>query len=483
MPLIKFSTLVSGMSGKSQGSVFATNNSGAYFRNNTSKIKPKTPRNSVRKTSFTSVSQAWKNLSDDEQDAWKAVTSSFIRNNAFGDPVTPSGYQVFMRVNSTRAVVSLPILSVPVEPRSIPEPGEFTIDYPEMYQFNPSFFTASYFFGYAGTIIPIKSAGYWVEQPVLDGRFMSFRMNCTEFTEGDILLPEPLRILQVVDEDGFGITFTLRSVGNGGFLAELVQNCSGGSWKVTVNLDSSYLKEDIHWGIYLDDTTGLDSELYMAGQVLTSVKTTTGTPVITDITADLQFGVIGSGFISTFLLSDFRYWFELPDSDDIALVAKGYVIGTEAAIVGFNTQEGVTFPNATIETPAYNFHIGAGLQRFQLPTPHSALLLPEITLSVENTGLEGLVLNIYSTPPISTGRSGNQSSYKLVGSYPWDDVLTFNLVAGLKALYGNIPGNSQVLFKIDILDTTTGVISGPSSQVKKKKPRFKAGAEISNTVN
>lgn len=477
MPLVKFSALVTGMIGKANGSVFATNNSGAYFRNNPSKLKPKTPRNSVRKASFTSVSQAWKALSIDEQEAWSAITSNFIRNNAFGDPVTPSGYTVFMRVNSTRATLGLPVLSVPATIRSMPDPGAITQDYSELYQFNPSFATATYFQGAPGTIVPISSAGYWDTTPVLNGQYLQFRLNMEQFTNGEGVLPENLKVLTALTGGGLGISLTLIPIGNSGFLIRLVQTVTAGSWTLNSNLDVQYLIGDITIGIYLDDTTGLDSEIYMNGFLLPAVKTTTGIPVIGNITANLIFGVTaGSGF-SQFLLSDFRYFESRPSDGDILLMSQGYVIGTETAIVGFESQNGLVFANTTVNGPDYDFSISSGAANYRILTPHSALLIPQITLSVENTGLEGVNLNVYATPPISTGRSGNQSSYKLIGSYPWDDTISWSVAADLGRIYGNIPGNSQILFKVEIFDTTTGVISGPSIIVPKKKPRFKAGAE------
>jgi hypothetical protein len=483
MPLVKFSALVTGMNGKANGSVFATNNSGAYFRTNPGKLKPKTPRNSVRKASFTSVSQAWRALSIDEQEAWDAVTSNYIRPNAFGDPVEPSGYTVFMRVNCTRATAGLPVLSVPATPRSMPDPGAITQDYPELYQFNPSFATATYFMGAPGDIVPISSAGYWDSSPVLNGQYFQFRINVDQFTNGEGVLPENLDICKAMTGGGVGISVTLISLGTGGFTVRLVQAVTGGTWTLNANFAIEYLVGDVTLGFYLDDTTGMDSEIYLNGVLATSTPSSNGTPVIGNITADLVFGVIGGTGFSTFLLSDFRYFDTRPSDDDILLMYQGYILGTETAIVGFEAQSGLTFPNTTVNGTDYDFTIDSGAANYRLLTPHAALLIPQITLSVENTGLEGVNLNVYATPPISTGRSGNQSSYKLIGSYPWDDTTSWNLAADLGRIYGNIPGNSQILFKVDIFDTTTGVISGPSIRPPKKKPRFKAGAESGGGVS
>ena len=483
MPLVKFSALVTGMNGKANGSVFATNNSGAYFRNNPGKLKPKTPRNSVRKASFTSVSQAWRALSIDEQEAWDAVTSNYIRPNAFGDPVEPSGYTVFMRVNCTRATAGLPVLSVPATPRSMPDPGAITQDYPELYQFNPSLATATYISGVPDTLVPISSDGYWIAAPVIGGQYFQFRINVDAFTNGEGVLPENLDVFNVDGTGSTGVTLTLIPIGNSGFNMRLLQTVTAGSYQVQANLDVQYLVGDITIGVYLDDVDGEDSELYMNGAILPAVKSTSGTPTIGNITAPLIFGPTGGTGFSKFLISDFRYFTERPSDPDIALMANGYIIGTEAAIVGFEAQSGLTFPNTTVGGTGYDFEVDAGAANYRLLTPHSALLIPQITLSVENTGLEGVNLNVYATPPISTGRSGNQSSYKLIGSYPWEATTSWNIANDLAAIYGNIPGNSQILFKVDIFDTTTGVISGPSIRPPKKKPRFKAGAESGGGVS
>jgi hypothetical protein len=483
MPLVKFSALVSGMSGKAQGSVFATNRSGAYFRNNTGKIKPQTAKNSKQRSLFTAVSQAWRELDNDEQAAWNAAAPNFPRVNRFGDPVVPSGYNVFMRLNGTRAVIGLPIMSTPPLPRELPSPGAVTIDYPELFQFNPQFAAATYSQRDSNANVKFASAGVYDALQVNSGQTLSFRINPAASVTGRGRLTRPMVIFQAYNGSDLGIGFGLTDASATQFNATIQMKVTGGTWTVTALLSNTLLTSDVHFALFLDSSDALDSKIYVNGVAAATTTGSTGTPVTLNLTADFVFGEPATGVASHFLVSDFRVFSGDLSTENALLVSQGYLLGSEVAAVGFETKTGQTFPNATVEGSTYDFSVtlpDAGADNL---VPHSALLIPQFQIDVENEGLEGVHLNIYATPPTSTGRTGTVNGYRLLGSFPWETETSFNVAAELGELYGNIPPASQINFKVEVFDTTTGVVIGPALAPPRKKPRFKAGAEMGAGVS
>lgn len=121
MPQIKFSNLVTAMKGKAGGSIFSQNKQGAYFRNNRWGGGRKSARWDAAKQRLTIMSNAWRNLSTEQREAWESAAINFPFQNKFKDEYIPSGYQLFMSLNGNLYAQNLPTLSVPGEKRPFPE--------------------------------------------------------------------------------------------------------------------------------------------------------------------------------------------------------------------------------------------------------------------------------------------------------------------------------------------------------------------------
>ncbi len=120
MAKVKFSALISGMSGKLNGSVFATNRGGAYLRTKVTPINPNTAAQSAARNLLTSFSQGWKNLTQTQRDAWNAAVDSWTRTDIFGDIRVPTGLQLYIRLNVNISIaggvaITVPPLSVGVD--------------------------------------------------------------------------------------------------------------------------------------------------------------------------------------------------------------------------------------------------------------------------------------------------------------------------------------------------------------------------------
>jgi hypothetical protein len=109
---VKFGAIVVAASGKIGGHVASKNKSGSYFR---TKVTPGNKQSlaqlSVR-GNFTANSKAWGSLTDAQRNTWNAAVENFKGSNIFGDSVTPSGFNLYMKINSNLLNVSEPVLTV-----------------------------------------------------------------------------------------------------------------------------------------------------------------------------------------------------------------------------------------------------------------------------------------------------------------------------------------------------------------------------------
>jgi len=119
MAKIKLSAIVSEMRGKLNGSVFAKNRGGAYVRTKVTPVNPSTAAQTTVRAALTSFSQAWRNLTQAQRDAWNGAVSNFTGTDIFGDIKTPSGINLYNKLNLNLANISEPSLLVPPTPGTV----------------------------------------------------------------------------------------------------------------------------------------------------------------------------------------------------------------------------------------------------------------------------------------------------------------------------------------------------------------------------
>lgn len=119
MAKVKLSALVSEMRGKLNGSVFSRNRGGAYLRTKITPLNPQTLAQTLVRSSFTAVSQAWKALTQQQRDAWDSSVNNFIGTDVFGDQKTPSGFNLFMKLNKNLLDVNEATLVLPPVPSAV----------------------------------------------------------------------------------------------------------------------------------------------------------------------------------------------------------------------------------------------------------------------------------------------------------------------------------------------------------------------------
>jgi hypothetical protein len=121
MGLIKFSGLVTGVWGKLNGSVFTRNKSGAIIKNKTTPRNPQTAGQTDNRSSMSYLSRKWRLLDEDQRRDWNALALTITNYNYFGDSYSPSGFNIFCRLNQNLFLIGQPyIYDCPAEPALTP---------------------------------------------------------------------------------------------------------------------------------------------------------------------------------------------------------------------------------------------------------------------------------------------------------------------------------------------------------------------------
>jgi hypothetical protein len=96
---IKYSALVSDVRGKLNGSVASKNRYGAYLRNKVTPVNRRTTLQQNVRGSLSSISKAWRDLSETQRLGFNNLAAEVNKTNIFGDKITLSGAALFMRLN------------------------------------------------------------------------------------------------------------------------------------------------------------------------------------------------------------------------------------------------------------------------------------------------------------------------------------------------------------------------------------------------
>lgn len=130
MAKIKTTAIIAGISGSLAGTVFATNRGGAYMRTKTTPSNPQSAAQSAVRAIWSLVSKNWKALSEANRKAWSGVVDQYKSTDVFGDLKTPSGSNLFQKINVNLSTIGAPNLDLPAVPAGVEAPAvvELTAD-------------------------------------------------------------------------------------------------------------------------------------------------------------------------------------------------------------------------------------------------------------------------------------------------------------------------------------------------------------------
>jgi len=102
---VKFGMIVTEARNKLGGHVASVNRSGAYFRTRVTPANPQTDLQSLARARLGTLAAAWRSLTAAQRSAWNSAVDNFVELDIFGDARTPSGFQLFMKLNSNMVAI------------------------------------------------------------------------------------------------------------------------------------------------------------------------------------------------------------------------------------------------------------------------------------------------------------------------------------------------------------------------------------------
>ena len=100
MALIKFGMMMSDARGKLGGHVFTKARSGATVRTKVTPVNPRSFAQGAVRSRFGTLSQSWRDLSEEQRIAWNNKATTVGKTNIFGDAYYPSGKNLYVAINT-----------------------------------------------------------------------------------------------------------------------------------------------------------------------------------------------------------------------------------------------------------------------------------------------------------------------------------------------------------------------------------------------
>lgn len=113
MAKFKFSPLVESARGKFGNAVFSANKSGAYMRQHIQPRNPNTGLQSQVRAAFGSISRRWRELTQEQREAWNTYSKQFSQSDVLGQNVQLSGFQLFTKLNNSLVQIGADALDTP----------------------------------------------------------------------------------------------------------------------------------------------------------------------------------------------------------------------------------------------------------------------------------------------------------------------------------------------------------------------------------
>jgi len=104
---INLAPWVSAVSGKIGNSVASNGAGGQYLRARVIPSNPQSTAQNLKRSSITSLSQAWRDLTQTQRDSWINAVDSFKSKGVLGADIIPSGINAYIKLNANLAEVGV----------------------------------------------------------------------------------------------------------------------------------------------------------------------------------------------------------------------------------------------------------------------------------------------------------------------------------------------------------------------------------------
>lgn len=109
--LVKFGSIVTDGRGSVGGHTLSRNTYGAIMRTKVTPVNRATTAQQNVRSSFTAIAQMWRGLTDAQRAAWASLAQEVSRTNIFGDSVSLTAFNLFVRLNRNIAAISGTLIS------------------------------------------------------------------------------------------------------------------------------------------------------------------------------------------------------------------------------------------------------------------------------------------------------------------------------------------------------------------------------------
>jgi len=108
-------------SGKLGGHVYAKNRGGNYVRTKATPLNPQTSYQTAVRNTFTTLAQSWRTLTQTQIAAWNSAVTQFQSTNVFGSLKSPSGENLYIRLNTNILTAGGTVINVPPAAGAAPQ--------------------------------------------------------------------------------------------------------------------------------------------------------------------------------------------------------------------------------------------------------------------------------------------------------------------------------------------------------------------------
>jgi|SRR5882724_294826 len=154
MGKIKFGSFVVDMRNKVGGTVYSKNRGGAYTKNKVSPAQPRTSAQTTARSRMTTFAQGFRALTATQIAAWNSAVSAFQKTDIFGDLKSPSGINLYCKLNINLAQVGVAAITTPPLPIGVVGPVTLT----------PAAAAGAATFTLAFTVSPVPANTVWLLQ-------------------------------------------------------------------------------------------------------------------------------------------------------------------------------------------------------------------------------------------------------------------------------------------------------------------------------
>jgi hypothetical protein len=96
----KFGSFIVDGRGKVNGHVVSKNRAGSYIRTKVTPVNPRSASQLTQRSRLQGQSVGWRALTAAQRNSWISAVKNYQRTNIFGDLKTPSGFNLYQRLNN-----------------------------------------------------------------------------------------------------------------------------------------------------------------------------------------------------------------------------------------------------------------------------------------------------------------------------------------------------------------------------------------------